>query len=67
MHGWSQFFTWLLDHKQCWSGFVDRSRIDEAVKKLYFRRIRKKPEIKACESRGMRRTFAYAAVTRDEA
>ena len=53
--------------------FVVRKRLqesgdfDEPVKSLISDGSVKSTEIKACESRGMRSTYVYSAVTRDEA
>jgi len=47
---------------RCWT-FI----LDEPVKSPISDGFVKSAEIKACEPRGMRRTYGYSAVTRDEA
>jgi hypothetical protein len=49
------------------NGAFSLIRVDKPVKRLISDGCVKSAEIKACESRGTRRTDGYAAVTRDAA
>ena len=57
----------LEKRNQLYEFLVEVLSFDEPVKSFISDGFVKSAEIKACESRGMRRTYGYSAVTRDEA